>query len=73
VVAKNQQDHPGLVQLLREDDRRDEHRRAGAVGNAERERDARDGDDDGADAQDQPDAAVLPLGLRSSGDTWPSS
>ena len=53
---------PGLVQRFREDDRRDEHRRAEAVGDAERERDARDGDDEGADAQDQPDAAVSAVG-----------
>jgi hypothetical protein len=61
VTPQNEQHQPGLVQLLREDDRCDEHQRAGVVDNGERERHARDADDERADAPDEPNAGIVAI------------
>jgi hypothetical protein len=68
VVPKHEQDHPGLVQLLSKDDGGEEHRRARAVHDAERERNAGEGDDERANAPDEADTAVVTIGRAESRD-----
>src|SRR5262249_52307031 len=61
VVAKNEQNRAGLVQLFRQDDGRDQQRGAGAIEDTEREGEARHGDDERADPPHEASTAILLL------------